>query len=348
LAEQAVDVARVSGDRVALAWALQRPHVAIAHPSTLAQRSVWADEACAIPVELGDSATLFFVYVNAALAALERCDGDAIDENVARFEEHAARIPHATVRWNDWYARAWVAGLRGDLAEYERLAEAALSYATENGEPDAFTIYAAQLANIRLHQGRLHELIPLIEQALAETPTLRVYRAVLAYARARAGQIDQATAMLAEDLAVDFPMPEDSTWSTACAYWVETAAVLREVQAAPSLRERLLPYHDQIVSTMITFSPALCHGLGRLDHLIGRYDDAEQWFTEARELHDRVRSPLLVAYTEAAWAEMLADRNQGDDHDRARTMAQAALDAAIAGGYGYVESDARVVLARVS
>ena len=45
---------------------------------------------------------------------------------------------------------------------------------------------------------------------------------------------------------------------------------------------------------------------------------------EALELHERIRSPVLVAHTHAAWAALLADRDQGDDHDRARTMARRA------------------------
>jgi len=93
-------------------------------------------------------------------------------------------------------------------------------------------------------------------------------------------------------------------------------------------------------------------GLGEarldLDNLEGRYDDAERWFTEALEIHHRVRSPILVARTQVAWAAMLAERSRGDDHPRARTMAQAALDAAVSGGYGYVGSDARLVLERLT
>jgi hypothetical protein len=81
-----------------------------------------------------------------------------------------------------------------------------------------------------------------------------------------------------------------------------------------------------------------------LDHLIGDYDTAENWFTEALALHERVRSPVLVAQTNYACAALLADRGRDDDHERAHQMASAALDAATAGGYGYVEADARAVL----
>jgi hypothetical protein len=65
----------------------------------------------------------------------------------------------------------------------------------------------------------------------------------------------------------------------------------------------------------------------------------KQW-----RLHERLRSALLVARTQAAWAALLAGRDRADDRTRARDMAQRALATATAGGYGYVERDARAVL----
>jgi tetratricopeptide (TPR) repeat protein len=346
LAQEAVAVARASGDRAALAWALQRPFIAITHPSTLAMCTAWTHEACEIADAFADPATRYWAHNDALMAALERGDGAAIDHTLHRAEEIAARIPHAPNRWNLCFHQAWVAGLHGDLAEYERLAEAALAIGTETGQPDAMRIYAAQLTNVRFHQGRMHEMIPLIEQALAETPSLHVYRAVLAHAKIGT-DVDQARAIIDEDRAAHFPMPEDQGWSTGIAEWVDAAVRVGAVDATPMLRERLLPYHDQIVTSTITFQPAVCHYVGLLDHTEGRYDDAERWFSEALELHQQVRSPILVAYTHAAWAALLTDRNQGDDHTRARTMAQTALDAATAGGYGLVEADARALLERL-
>jgi tetratricopeptide (TPR) repeat protein len=290
----------------------------------------------------------FWTRSSAWLAAVERADAAAIDDHIHHGEVIAARIPHATIRWTLMYQQAWIAGMRGDLTEYERLIEAALAFGTENGEPDAFTVYASQLANVRYHQGRMHELIPLMKQSLADTPTLHVYRAVLASAHAGAGQIDEAQVITREEYAAGFPMPDDVTWSIGMASWAAAAAFACDLDAAQVLRERLLPYHDQIVTTTTGAVPAVSHYLGWLDHVGRRYNDAERWFTEALELHQQVRSPLFVAYTEAAWAAMLVDRNQDDDHTRARTMAEAALGAAIGGGYGYVENDARAVLDRLS
>jgi hypothetical protein len=93
---------------------------------------------------------------------------------------------------------------------------------------------------------------------------------------------------------------------------------------------------------------AAAHYLGQLDHLLGGYDDADRWFTEAMAIHERVESPLFVADTQSAWAALLADRANGDDHERARAMAEQALTTATAGGYGYIEADARRVLAELT
>ena len=153
--------------------------------------------------------------------------------------------------------------------------------------------------------------------------------------------------MLDEDRAAGFPMPDDVGWTVAMALWADAAVRLRAVDAAPLLRDRIVAYHDQIVSGQIAFQPALCHYLGLLDHVVGHLDDADQWFAEALTMHERVQSPLLVAYTQAAWADLLAERGTGDDRERAREMAELALAAATAGGYGQVERDARAVLDRL-
>ena len=81
---------------------------------------------------------------------------------------------------------------------------------------------------------------------------------------------------------------------------------------------------------------AVAHYLGMLDHILGRYDDAERWFEEAMTIHTGLESPLL------------ADRNRGDDPERARTMAERAVTVATAGSYVYIRSDAEGVLARLS
>lgn len=67
----------------------------------------------------------------------------------------------------------------------------------------------------------------------------------------------------------------------------------------------------------------------------------------AAALAERLGSPLLGTYVDAAWSAVLADRGRREDVDRARTMAERALAAATAGGYGCIERDAAAVLHRL-
>src|SRR5204863_304454 len=64
---------------------------------------------------------------------------------------------------------AWRAQLGGRLEEAERLADAASARGMEAGEPDALSLYAAQIGSTRWQQGRLHErgdlLAPTVDAA---------------------------------------------------------------------------------------------------------------------------------------------------------------------------------------
>jgi hypothetical protein len=143
-------------------------------------------------------------------------------------------------------------------------------------------------------------------------------------------------------------MRMDLNWTTAQANWAVAAARLHATDAAAALRDKFIPYHDQIVFTGATVNASVAHHLGLLDHTLGRLDDADHWFAESLELHERLRSPLFVACTQAAWAALLVERNRGDDRTRARDMAEPALAAATAGGYGAIERDARAVLEQLA
>src|SRR6185295_19379796 len=106
--------------------------------------------------------------------------------------------------WANAFHAVWQTVILGDLVEAERLAEAALQLGLNSEQPDAFTFYGAQLMNIRYYQGRMDEIVPLIEQTLDDAPALEVIRAVLAMAYARSGETVRAIAMLEDALAGNF------------------------------------------------------------------------------------------------------------------------------------------------
>jgi hypothetical protein len=347
LADAAIDAGRRSGDPTALVTALALGAGAISAPWTLEQRTAWATDGSEIVEDLGDTIVGFYVNMSRANNALEQGDLAAMRRHRARADAVAERIPHASLRWNAAFSAVIPLVVAGDLGEAERQADGALALALETGQAEPMSIYAGQIVNIRHHQGRVGELIPFIEQAVVDSPGLPVYRAVLSHVHARHGDRRRAATLLEGDRRAGFAMPADGTWTTAFAEWAGAAVELGDVESASLLHPRLAPFHEQVVSTGVTVLPAVAHHVGRLDHLLGRHDDADRWFAEAMTIHQRLESPLFVAYTQAAWAALLADRGAPGDHERARALAEEALATATSGDYRTIAADARRVLGRL-
>lgn len=344
MARDAVATARRSGDDAALTFVLHVVCQAIRAPHTLEQRVVWVEEACELAERTGNRWTQLTARAERMLTAMERGDRSTLRAEIAFARAVYEHHPDPQSLWANTFQDVWCAILSGDLVEAERLNDVALELGMASGQPDAMTIYSGQFTNIRYLQGRLGELIPLIEQAMIDAPGLPVYRAVLALACGRSGHVERTIALLDDAVATGLTMPVDNAWTTANAAWADAACQVGHRPAAAIVREHLAPFHDHVVTTHVTFQPAVAHYLGRLDHLLGRFDDADAWFGEALTIHERLESPVLVAHTRAAWSALLAERDADDDHARAAALAEQAEAAATSGGYGYVASDAATVL----
>jgi hypothetical protein len=129
--------------------------------------------------------------------------------------------------------------------------------------------------------------------------------------------------------------------------WAEAVTHCGHRLAAKALYQRLLPWHDQFATSHTTAQGGVAHYLGCLGHTLDLHDDADQWFSKALAFHEAMEAPFFVALTQAAWAGLLAGRDQPGDGQRARALAEAALPVATERGYGYVERDARSVLERI-
>jgi tetratricopeptide (TPR) repeat protein len=256
----------------------------------------------------------------------------------------AARVPQVTLQWNNAFHQVWQAVLWSDLAEAERLAEAALEQGLRDEQPDAFTVFGVQLAMIRDFQGRFDELIPLLEDAVVTTPTATGYRSLLAWAYVVGGRHDEAAALLDEDLALDLQVGHDYGWSISQTMWADVATHVRHRPAAELLRDRLRPFADQLTSGALFYRLPFAHYLGRLGHALGLLDEADADFRRAIAVGERLGSPVCLAHTRSALAALLAERGANDDRDRAAALARDALAAALVGGYLAVEREARATL----
>jgi len=104
-------------------------------------------------------------------------------------QQTADRAHRPRSRWAASLLPAAIAQARGDEAEAETLAEAALTQGLELGLPDAMGAYGVHLVVARLLQGRLGEVTDLIDGAMASYPTIAAWPAAGALARAQAGDV---------------------------------------------------------------------------------------------------------------------------------------------------------------
>ena len=347
LATEAIDEARRAGDPAVMARVLRLAiETSAQHPSTLELRDEWLEEltelAAVIESPFIRQGAMFF----AIQSGLLRADRRSIDAGFEALDAMLDRTPDLVHRWQCRYHAVTAMIIRGDLDAAEAAAEATLNDGLDIGQPDALTIYGTQIVNIRHHQGRLGELVDLIEDARRSSPLLTVYDAVLAVALALGGEHERASMLIDAAHQSGFPAQQDPTWTTTLACWTHAAVGLGRADVADRLHDLLSPYPDVIVTTTTTVLPSVAHNLGQLDHLRGRLDEADAWFGRAETVHDGLDSPLLRAHNDTAWSALLADRALSDDLARARFLAERALDASTAGGFRYLEAHARQILTR--
>lgn len=348
LVEEAVTLARATDDLRSRAMALSTSTFAVSVPSTVDARVEWASAAAAAADEIGDPAVRYrtrdFLRVN----LLEAADRDGVDRQTEVIGEILSRLPNATLHWNASLDRAWLAFLDGDLDLGRQYADDTLAVGLETGQPDAFTFYSAQVANLYECGGRFGELVELVEEAVEENPGLPAFRSYLGFALAEAGDLDRCREVFGRDRDAGFVVNEDNTWASAHMFWSKTAIAVRDHAAAAVLHDRLAPYPDRVITAQLTVSPVIGHYVGRLAHLLGRLDDADSSFARALDVHARLRAPQFVARTQVRWSQALVDRGRDGDRPRAIELAERARAAsADRSGWGWIERDAGEVLDRL-
>src|SRR4029453_19003731 len=107
-----------------------------------------------------------FGYHHLFVARLERGEVAEAGRLLDAFEEIADRLPQPIYLWQARLSRPLQAQQRGPLEPAERLAMEALELGQRAQDPDALTLFATQIGLLRLEQGRLGEIEPLVRQFL--------------------------------------------------------------------------------------------------------------------------------------------------------------------------------------
>ena len=217
------------------------------------------------------------------------------------------------------------ATVAGDLGRAERCISDAFEAAAIAGEPDAYTFYFSQLASLRYHQGRMDELTTTFAAAVDATPGLPVLRAGLGLIHLEADRLAEVGTVVDELGPRWRTVGDELNWLITIALLAELAARIKARELCAELYPVLLPFRGQFVDNATNWFGSVGRFLGLLEHVFGRFDDADRSFAAALQAHQALPAPLLVARTHLDWGVSLLDRPNPRHDDAARHL-QAAAD----------------------
>jgi tetratricopeptide (TPR) repeat protein len=342
IADRALEIARESGDAGILAQVLgDYIYTMDGRKGVAALRAAVEDYRTAAD-ESGDPARRASSALSQAIADTLEGRVRAAEERIGEARHMADKLGEPGLRWVATYFHAQVKLAQGDLAAAERIATEAFQVGTELGQPDVALVYGGQIATVHGHQGRLDEVVAVLEQALATSPGISTWLASLAYYYGLLGRRGDALTILGDALRAGFDIGYDQVRSSTLGIYAYAAFVVEYADAAEPLYGLLEPYDGGVVANGATAHGSVGTYMGCLAALLGRHELADRHFEETAAMEEREGMLVGLAHTHLCWAEALARRG---DHERARVEAERALGIAREGGYALVETRASAVLA---
>ncbi len=342
LADEAVRLARAAGDARALSGVLINAFFAYWSPETLDLRVDVANELAQSARAAQDPAFLYWSHVLEFDVTLETGQHARSEAALQRMRAAADELDQPLLHWIAAYNYAGWATPREHLADAERLVEHAFALGQQAGEPDAALIYGAQLAPIRVYQGRGQEVVEMLEASVDAYPDMHGWHAGLAQTYCLLGRVAEAAPIVERGARERYRgVAHDGSYTTALALYADAAAHADLPQAAGILYRLIEPWADQIAFNGATTWGHARMWLGRLAATLGWQELADEHFGFACAFQEEIGLLLWAAYARLGWAEALAIRG---DAARSREQAARALELARRYGYGAFESRAAALL----
>jgi len=342
LADEAVALARSAQDPRAIIEVLHLVLYAYRTGEMLELRTALAEELLERASSLQDPALHFWVHDDELHVRAERGEFARVRAALAREQEIAQELGQPTLSWNAAYTAAGFELMCGDMHAGEREMERALQVGQEAGQPDAGLIYGSQLCFARTYQGRLEEIIEMLEQSVRAFPGVHAFGAGFAAILCWLERRSEAAAILERAAGDRFEsVSPNAAQATTLALYAEAASQTGNVAAAAILHARLEVFANQVVWNGSTGYGHARLYLGLLAATLGRSDEADAHLLFACEFHEANRLQPFLARGHAGWAQALLDRG---DVDRAREHAARALELSREHGYGLFEEPLSALL----
>ena len=323
VSDEALRLAVESGDPVAEAQALVARHWALYGPDHLDDRLAIAARMVALGAETEeDELTLQGTHWR-IVGLLDAGSVQEADREIATYAELAERLADPLARWQAHLRRTLRALLDGRFDEAEVRTREAYALGRHQDPRSAAGYYLTQRFVICRERCRLPDVEGEIAEFVAANPAIPGVTALLAVVYAETGRREQARRLLARWSADGFAtIPRDYTWLGIMILFAEVCADIGDPGTAATVFTVLRPYANRAA---LLGRPAASFGsvartLGALAAVLGRYGEAERYFEEALAANTRMGATPFVAYTEAAYADMLVARDRPGDLERAATL----------------------------
>jgi hypothetical protein len=333
----ALDEVRAAGDPELLAEALRIAHHCLLGPEHVSARRELAVELTKASFRTERHSDLLMGLLWQTADAY--CAGDPhAGRLLGELKDHLAQRDHLAVGFVASAIDVMLAIRAGRFADAEALAAVCASRGAAAGDADHAWWSAAQLVTIRWYQGRLTELLPMLDDRV-HSPVLSAVDnsavAALAVAAALSGDRPRAASALAalcgSDLAA---LPRSSSWLVTMNGVVEAAYLLEEPDVAARAYELLRPHaHLPMIGSLgITCFGSVQHALGVAALTSRQLDLAIEHLTAAVQ-HNLALAhwPALVASRQRLAQAHVLRGSPGDADAAHRELDAATTEAASAG-----------------
>lgn len=213
-------------------------YMALGAPSDLDDRRTAATELTVLAERLGDPVAAFEAAQLRFSVALQDSSGDEARRAAQDLAQIVSHIGDAGRQWSLLFVRAAIAHLDGDDDRCEQLAMRAQRLFSPISPARAAAAYAGQLIALRLTQGRIAELAPMLTSLATAQPGIPAFQSAAALATASS---DPASARTRAALALDLAQ-EDATWLAGHAIGARAVALLGDLELCARYLERLEPW----------------------------------------------------------------------------------------------------------
>lgn len=309
LSKEALELARRIDDPELLVGVLTHTRWAFRGPQSSDE---WRSDAAEVGALLGrvrDGEQILMLRALRVGDLLELGDLAGAESALAEFQEG---VEEAQLPWFIWLAaglQTKIAMLRGRFVEAERLIERTRVAGERTDHPNVGVLHAGQTALLRIEQGRLEELLPLVRAGVEMYPQVATWRAVLAFLAAQLGDLDDARTQLEALAPTDFSLvPRDTSWFVLTGLAALACAAVGDARRASDLYAMMAPYRDGFtgVGASLLSLGHMGRYLGGLAATLGRRREADAHFELAIERNRQMGAMPWLALTEYDYARVLA------------------------------------------